>query len=805
MQLPRGSRTETGSACAGRSRVRRTLAALLACLAGTGLVLAAAQASGPGTQPATLAASTRTHVITAPMIVVPTRTVHIKKATIGLFTATPARLSAAGGSVRLLAIVQDAKTCRFSFAQRRAALSIKACASGSASVTVKVPKNTSGSPRAFHFELKATGARSSTSAGPVTVIEGAPQPPASKAPVVSVQPGNETVAAGATASFTATAHGTPNPSVRWQVSADGGGTWSYVSGVTSNTLSFTATAGESGEKYRAVFSNAAGSAHTSAATLTVSGSTSTVGSGSSSSLPSASTGPGSPLSLSGPGTGSGDGSGNGSGNSGGTGAAPQITQNPGNLSVVSGQTASFTAAASAATSVQWQQYNGVTWADISGATSTTLSFIAALTNSGDEFRAVFKNAAGSATTAAATLTVTQGGVSPTVTESPNSTTTEAGTEVTLAAAATGTPTPTIQWYQSTSPGTWTAIGGANSTTYSFVAEVSENGYQYRAVFTNSQGTATTASATLTIAPTAPAITQQPSSQTATSGSSVTFNANATGVPTPTVQWWVSTNDGGTWGEASPGGTSISYTITATDAENGFEYRAVFTNSQGTATTNAATLVIGTAGSTSSNWSGYAETGAPGSFTSVAGSWTVPAVSCAADPGSYSSDWVGIDGDAINSSTVEQDGTDSDCAGTQPSYYAWYEMYGDEAVDHGDAVDLPNPVSAGDTMSAGVSVSGSSWTLSITDDTAGWSQTIPITYSGAAKATAEWIVERPQVNGGLATLADFGGVGFGGATANGSPLSSASSIAMYSGSDLLASPGPLGADNESFAVTWYASS
>jgi hypothetical protein len=455
--------------------------------------------------------------------------------------------------------------------------------------------------------------------------------------------------------------------------------------------------------------------------------------------------------------------------------------------------------------VKWQQYNGVQWVDISGASSTTLSFIADLTNNGAEFRAVFTNAAGSTTTAAATLTVTQSGVAPTVTENPNSTTAEVGTEVTLAAGATGTPAPTIQWYQSSSPGSWTPISGANSTTYDFVAEVSENGYEYRAVFTNSAGTATSASATLTIAPTAPVITQQPSSQTATAGSSVTFNANATGVPTPTVQWWVSTNGGSTWGEANPGGTSISYTITATDAENGFEYEAVFTNSQGTATTNAATLVIGSAGSTSSNWSGYAETGAPGSFTSAAGSWTVPTVSCAADPGSYSSDWVGIDGDAINSTTVEQDGTDSDCDGTQPSYYAWYEMYGDQAVSHGNSVDLPNPVSAGDTMSAGVSVSGSSWTLSISDETAGWSQTIPITFSGAAKATAEWIVERPQVNGGIATLADFGGVGFSGATANGSPISSASSIAMYSGSDLLASPGPLGGDDESFVVTWYASS
>ena len=39
---------------------------------------------------------------------------------------------------------------------------------------------------------------------------------------------------------------------------------------------------------------------------------------------------------------------------------------------------------------------------------------------------------------------------------------------------------------------------------------------------------------------------------------------------------------------------------------------------------------------------------------------------------YSSFWVGIDG--YSSSSVEQLGTDSDCAGNTPDYYAWWEMY-----------------------------------------------------------------------------------------------------------------------------------
>src|ERR1044071_5102244 len=73
-------------------------------------------------------------------------------------------------------------------------------------------------------------------------------------------------------------------------------------------------------------------------------------------------------------------------------------------------------------------------------------------------------------------------------------------------------------------------------------------------------------------------------------------------------------------------------------------------------------------STSTNWSGYAVTG--NRFTSVSASWTQPSVTCSAT--AYSSFWVGLDGDTSN--TVEQTGTDADCSGSTPQYYAWYEMY-----------------------------------------------------------------------------------------------------------------------------------
>src|SRR5215472_3488086 len=62
--------------------------------------------------------------------------------------------------------------------------------------------------------------------------------------------------------------------------------------------------------------------------------------------------------------------------------------------------------------------------------------------------------------------------------------------------------------------------------------------------------------------------------------------------------------------------------------------------------------------TSSNWSGYAVTGAKGSVSDVTGSWIVPTMDCSTTPTGYSAMWVGIDG--YSSNTVEQIGTESDC-------------------------------------------------------------------------------------------------------------------------------------------------
>lgn len=159
-------------------------------------------------------------------------------------------------------------------------------------------------------------------------------------------------------------------------------------------------------------------------------------------------------------------------------------------------------------------------------------------------------------------------------------------------------------------------------------------------------------------------------------------------------------------------------------------------------------------SDSTNWSGYAVTGS--AFTTAKASWIIPTVTCSKTPNTYSSFWVGIDG--WTSSTVEQTGTDSDCNGSRASYYAWYEFY-----PAGSVLISSVPVSPGNKMSASVTwVSGTQFTVSITNESTGRSFSKTGRVSGAQRTSAEWIAEAPCCTnaGGILPLADFGIVDFG---------------------------------------------
>ena len=202
---------------------------------------------------------------------------------------------------------------------------------------------------------------------------------------------------------------------------------------------------------------------------------------------------------------------------------------------------------------------------------------------------------------------------------------------------------------------------------------------------------------------------------------------------------------------------------------------------------------------STNWSGYAATS--GTYTRVAASWTEPAGSCKSGD-QYSSFWVGLDG--YNSNTVEQTGSDTDCSGKTPKYYAWYELYPNASVSYSSTL------APGDHLTASVTYAGSNkFSLSIADTTRGWSHTTIGTLAGAARSSAEVIVEAPccTASGAILPLTNFGTVSITGAQANGAAFGNAggvTEIGMVDSAGLDKVSVSSLSSSEDFATTWLRS-
>ena len=215
--------------------------------------------------------------------------------------------------------------------------------------------------------------------------------------------------------------------------------------------------------------------------------------------------------------------------------------------------------------------------------------------------------------------------------------------------------------------------------------------------------------------------------------------------------------------------------------------------------NASAHGISHATATSTNWSGYAAT--TGTYTSVSASWTEPTGTCSGSA-KYSSFWVGLDG--YNSSSVEQTGSEVDCSGSRPQYYAWYEMYPAASVSYS------NTVRPGDHFNASVTYTGSNhFSLVISDTTQGWSHTPPApwrTRPGPRPRSSSRRRAAPS-SGGILPLADFGTVNITGSLANGAALGNAGGVTEIimvnnSGQDKDTVSSLSGGEN--FSATWLRS-
>ena len=218
--------------------------------------------------------------------------------------------------------------------------------------------------------------------------------------------------------------------------------------------------------------------------------------------------------------------------------------------------------------------------------------------------------------------------------------------------------------------------------------------------------------------------------------------------------------------------------------------------------NAHSPALRTAHGTSLNWSGYSASGAA-PYTSIAATWTQPAVNCVKTPTAYSSFWVGLDG--WKTPTVEQTGVEAACFEGTPIYFAWYELYPKEPV----AKMLPRKdlVSPGDTLTASVTyLQKGKFAMTLSDTTRHWSHTVKKADKTAQLGSAEVIAEAPANRNEILPLADFGSVSFSGVSIDGAPLSGSTPglepITMASSGHVTeAEPSPV--SGAGFSDTWYS--
>ena len=249
--------------------------------------------------------------------------------------------------------------------------------------------------------------------------------------------------------------------------------------------------------------------------------------------------------------------------------------------MVTGSSATFAViAAGGGTLVyQWKK-NGT---DISGASSSIYTTPATSNADNDAvFTVLVSNSAGTSTSNAARLAVTNFAVAPAISQQPENQSVVTGTSASFSVSATGTSPLSYQWKKNGAD-----IPGATASTYTTpAASTEDSGAVYSVVVSNSVDKATSSDARLTVAAAAvaPSITSQPADQTVNAGQSASFSVTASGT-SPSYQWKKN-------GADIPGALSSTYTTPATSiADNAAVFTVVVTNTAGTVTSNHARLTV----------------------------------------------------------------------------------------------------------------------------------------------------------------------------------------------------------------------
>jgi Immunoglobulin domain len=252
-------------------------------------------------------------------------------------------------------------------------------------------------------------------------------------PTITAQPTNQTVSAGSTINFQVSASGSSPLTYQWWFNG------TNALGTSANMLTLANVQTSQAGGYSVTVANSAGTVASVVATLTI-------------------------------------------------GLPPSITQQPTNLTVIQGQSATFSMTSSGDMPLGYQwRFNG---APVGDGTNSTYTLAQPTPASAGAYDAVVSNVFGSATSVVAQLTVL---VPPSITAQPTNQTVMAGDVASFFANATGSPPMSYQWLFYKKP-----IPGATVDTLSITNVQAFDAGIYALVITNAAGSATSSNAYLKV-------------------------------------------------------------------------------------------------------------------------------------------------------------------------------------------------------------------------------------------------------------------------------------------------------------------
>ncbi len=285
---------------------------------------------------------------------------------------------------------------------------------------------------------------------------------------------------------------------------------------------------------------------------------------------------------------------------------PTITDAPDDVTVDEGDSLSFSVSATASPgggslSYQWQKWNGSSWANVSGATSATLTINPCVRADQGDYRCQVTDTNGTTDSTDATGTVNY---PPEISSgpTPNQTTFNEGDGMSIVVGATaGQPSGiTYQWQMSTDGGgSWLNIDGSthggrfsgySTNTLSITVNKDEDNSRYRCIVSNSAGSDTSSATVDMDVHYVPYIIIQPSDKDMNEGESDSsaMLCVAVGNTSPTYQW--QKNISGTWTDLG-GQTSTSLVRNSVALSNSGDYRCAVTNDRGTTYSDVKTLTV----------------------------------------------------------------------------------------------------------------------------------------------------------------------------------------------------------------------